>query len=49
VLNLALIPYFGLIGAAVATSVSIGFRVIYLAFGVRARLNISLFGAQFGR
>tara|TARA_R110002096_G_scaffold107616_3_gene235606 strand:- start:14510 stop:15931 length:1422 start_codon:yes stop_codon:yes gene_type:complete len=49
VLNLALIPYFGLLGAAVATSISIGFRVIYLAFGVRARLGISLFGAQFGR
>lgn len=49
VLNLALIPYFGLIGAAIATSISIGFRVIYLAFGVRSRLNISLFGAQFGR
>ncbi len=49
VLNLALIPYFGLIGAAIATSLSIGFRVIYLAIGVRSRLNISLFGAQFGR
>lgn len=48
-LNLILIPYFGLIGAGIATSVSIGFRVIYLAFGVRSRLNISLFGAQFGR
>lgn len=48
VLNLALIPYFGLLGAAVATSISIGVRVIYLAFGVRARLGISLFGAQFG-
>lgn len=49
VLNLALIPYFGLMGAAFATSVSIGFRVFYLAYGVRSRLGISLFGAQFRR
>ncbi|PCJ96172.1 MAG: polysaccharide biosynthesis protein [Hyphomicrobiales bacterium] len=47
VLNLVLIPPFGLIGAAFATSFALSFRAIYLGFGVRSRLGISLFGAQF--
>jgi O-antigen/teichoic acid export membrane protein len=43
VLNLVLIPHYGLEGAAAATAVSLVFASIWLFIAVRRRLGISAF------
>jgi len=42
VLNLTLIPFYGVLGAAIATAVSIGLRSLLLAWLVRKRLNMDI-------
>jgi O-antigen/teichoic acid export membrane protein len=42
VLNLALIPQFGLIGAALATTISVGARSFALSWMVRSRLGMNI-------
>lgn len=49
VLNLALIPHYGLEGAAAATAVSLIFASIWLFIAVRRRLGISAFIFTFSR
>jgi O-antigen/teichoic acid export membrane protein len=41
-LNLALIPYFGLIGAALATTISVGARSFALSWVVKSRLGMNI-------
>lgn len=46
-LNLALIPWLGAIGAAIATAASLGLASLTLTLAVRKRLNISVFFSPF--
>ena len=43
VLNITLIPFFGLVGAAIATSTSVIVSVVWLAVLAKSRLNITFF------